>query len=113
MRGLLINYGDQNIVIGADFTTCLNMNLDKMGGLTDNESQCAKGIKSLLTEIEIRNPNKLYYTRREMSRSGLVQSRLDFLLVSISLEFQITKCSIEPGNSSDHRLVKREWIPEI
>ena len=38
-----------------------------------------------------------------MSRSGLVQSWLDFW--PISLEFQI-KCSIEPGNSSDHSLVK-------
>ena len=34
LRGVLINYGDQNIVIGGDFNTCLNMNLDKMGGLT-------------------------------------------------------------------------------
>ena len=32
LRGLLINYGDQDIVIGGDFSTCLNMTLDKKEG---------------------------------------------------------------------------------
>ena len=31
LRGLLINYGDQYIVIRGDFNTCLNMNLDRGG----------------------------------------------------------------------------------
>ena len=53
----------------------------------------------------IQNPLKLQYSRREMSKSGLVQSRIDFWLISTALQYQIKRSSIKPGNSSDHSLV--------
>ena len=45
------------------------------------------------------------YTRRENSRNGIIHSRLDYWLVSISLSYLIKKVSIHPGNSSGHSLI--------
>ena len=53
----------------------------------------------------IQNPLKLQYSRREMSKSGLVQSCIDFWLISTALQYQIKRSSIKPGNSSDHSIV--------
>ena len=52
------------------------------------------------------NPQIRQSSRREMSKKGLVQSRIDFWLVSVALEYQITSTSIKPGNSSDHNIIK-------
>ena len=54
----------------------------------------------------IRNPQIRQYTHREMSKKELVQSRIDFWLVSLALEYQITSTSIKPGNNSDHSIIK-------
>ena len=60
-----------------------------------------------LTDIwRLRNPNKLQYTRHERCRRGFVQSRLDYFLVTRSLEYDISDCQIKPGLSSDHSLVR-------
>ena len=54
----------------------------------------------------LRNPNKHMYTRRKRTRGGLVQSRLDFWLISESLTYLVKNCQIKPGNRSDHSLIK-------
>ena len=52
-----------------------------------------------------RHPDLLQYSRRENSRSGLVQSRIDFWLVSTSVEYQIESNAIKLGNNSDHSII--------
>ena len=54
----------------------------------------------------LRNPNELKFTRRERARGGLVQSRLDFWLISECIQYQLKHCDIKPGNKSDHSLIK-------
>ena len=59
-----------------------------------------------LTDIwRIQNPTIMKFTRIERSRNGIVQSRLDYLLTSISLTYQIKNTKISPGNSSDHSII--------
>ena len=48
--------------------------------------------------------DKLY--NHESCRSGFVQSRLDYFMVTRSLEYDISDCQIKPGLSSDHSLVR-------
>ena len=54
----------------------------------------------------LRNLNDRKFTQREKNRAGLVQSRLDFWLISESLSYQVKNCHIKPGNKSDHSLIK-------
>ena len=53
----------------------------------------------------LRNPDKEQFTWREKSRSGLIQCRLDYFLVSKALEYEIAQCNIKPGLLSDHSLI--------
>ena len=104
-------YSDQNIIIGGDFNTYLNNNLDKKGGRIEKQSPFSENINNLCTEFSlidiwrIRNPDTYKFTRIERSRNGIVQSRLDYLLVSLSLTYQIDNTTISPGNSSDHSII--------
>ena len=45
-------------------------------------------------------------THRQMSRAGLVQTRIDFWLISTFMRFDIDECEIHCGLKSDHSLVK-------
>ena len=53
----------------------------------------------------LRHPDLLHYSRRENSKTGFVQSRIDFWFVSTALEYQIELTTIKPGNSSDHSII--------
>ena len=52
----------------------------------------------------IRNQHQKIHTRRENSKLGLVQSRLDYWLVSIRITYQIQDTYTKPGNLSDHSI---------
>ena len=54
------------------------------------------------------NPKEKKFTWRDNTRVGLVQSRLDYFLVSRNLNYQISKCQLKPGLRSDHSLIKLE-----
>lgn len=111
IRGKLEDYGEYNLILGGDFNTYLNVKLDKKGGIKETQSNYSEKIIELceeytLTDIwRIRNQDKLMYTRREKCKSGVVQSRLDYWLISRSLAYQITKTDIKPGILSDHSLI--------
>ena len=54
----------------------------------------------------ILNPDSLRYTRREMTKKGLVQSRLDYWLISNHLLYDFCSQDIKPGIRSDHSVVE-------
>ena len=53
----------------------------------------------------VRNPKTNKFTRVERSRNGIVQSRLDYWLLSLGLSYQVDKIDIHPGLCSDHSLI--------
>ena len=57
-----------------------------------------------LTDIwRVQNPDIQKYTRRENSKSGIVQSRLDYFLVSEEISYLIKDTSINIGLGSSKR----------
>ena len=111
IKSKLDDYSDKNLIIGGDFNTYLDIKLGKKGEKVEKESKYSDNLKSLCKELSlidiwrIRNPGQLMFTRREKSKCGLVQSRLDFWLVSIGLSYLITDTKIKPGNCSDHSII--------
>ena len=110
-KSMVNDYVGKNLLICGDFNICLNLKYDKKGGNREIESRCAKDLKSFMEEVDIvdiwrlRHPDLLQYSRRENSKTGFVQSRIDFWLVSTALEYQIELTTIKPGNSSDHSII--------
>ena len=105
---------DRDMLLGGDFNVCILPDLDKRGGTDEVQSEYAKNIQSFQEEYQlvdiwrIRHPNVKRFTRRERSVKGLVQSRLDFWLISQHLENAVKKTDIIPGRRSDHSLVRLE-----
>ena len=114
IRVMVENNGDKNIVVGGDFNTCLNPEFDKKGGKFENLSVYGKNLLDFidnyaLTDIwRIRNQNKKQFTRRENTKGGIVQSRLDYWLISSALQSQISNTNIKPAFKSDHSLLTLE-----
>ena len=120
ISNLLENYSSESIIIGGDFNTYLNPSIDKKGGKIEKISPFAEKIKLLLEIYDLidvwrdRNPSIERYTWRERGRGGLVQSRLDYFLVSRMLNYSITNTNINPSIKTDHSLivVKLQLIKE-
>ena len=53
----------------------------------------------------IKHPNTIRYTRHENTHFGFKQSRIDFFIISCSLEYSVDKVDILPGVKSDHSLL--------
>ncbi len=51
------------------------------------------------------NPHSHHFTRQQMTKSGQVQSRLEYFLISVHLLYDFVKQDILPGMKSDHSLV--------
>ena len=111
IRILIEDIDDNNLIIGGDFNTCLNPDFDKKGGNPEKQSTYTCNLIELCEELSlcdiwrVRNPNKKLYTRRENTKVGLVQSRLDFFLISENISYQIKKTCISPSVQSDHSIL--------
>ena len=111
IKSVIEDYSDSNIILGGDLNTYLNIDLDKKGGKIETQSSYSFNIGNLCEEYSlsdiwrIRNPDKLEFTRRERSRSGIIQSRLDYWLISVGLTYLIQSTTIKPGNSFDHSII--------
>ena len=104
-------YENKNIIIGGDFNVCLQPAIDKKGGRLEERSKSAEIIDSIVDTFDFidvwryLNPELRRFTRREMTKAGLVQSRLDYFLISIHLLYDFSRQDIAPGIKSDHSLV--------
>ena len=111
LRKLLSDCTDQNLIIGGDFNTFLNSDLDKYGGRNENISNYAKQIIEFNIEFNlidiwrVLNPDKKRYTWRGHTRSGHVFSRLDFWLISTHLVYNVIETDIYPSIKTDHSLI--------
>ena len=112
VKSKLEEYGKTNIILAGDLNTYLDVNIDKKGGKIEMPSKYSQTIKNMCVEFSltdiwrVRNPDIQRYTRRENSKSGIVQSRLDYFLVSEGISYLIKDTSINIGLSSDHSLIR-------
>ena len=107
LRSILENKLDQNIILGGDFNTVLNPEVDKKGGSQYNTPiRYTQKLETFMSDFElcdiwrVKNPNSKKYTWRK--RNPLIQCRLDFWLISEFLTGNVSNTSIDPSIKSDH-----------
>ena len=111
LKMLLEDYSDKPMVIGGDFNTYLNPKIDKQGGKAEKSSSYHSNLTTLIEEYSLadiwrlRNKDKLQFTWRSKAHTGLIQSRLDFFLVSLALESEIGNVAIAPSIGTDHSII--------
>ena len=108
----LQQYIGENVVIGGD----LNIDLDCAFKEPNNLKNLVYGrqIVSLMESLSLsdiwrlKNPTRKRYTRREKTRYGFSQSRLDYFFMSCHLEYYTKNTDIMPSIKSDHSLLSLE-----
>lgn len=106
----LDRYKDHSLILGGDFNTYLNPDLDKQPSQSQDRSQFAEAILSLCEDLElvdcwrILNPNAKRFTWRRTN--PIQQSRLDYWLISSPLLNSIAEVDISPSFRSDHSMLK-------
>ena len=104
---------EEEYIIGGDFNTVLNSNLDKFGGIKGTHQKCRDKIIASIDNFDLAdiwrvlNPSLRQYTWHSSSKP-VIFSRLDYFLVSNSFLNQISKCRIQPGFMSDHSIISLE-----
>ena len=104
---------NEEYIIGGDFNTVINSNIDKFGRIKGSHQKCRDKIISCMESFDLSdawrvlNPNTRQYTWHSSSKP-VIFSRLDYFLVSNSFLNQISKCKIQPGFMSDHSLISLE-----
>lgn len=111
LKEMLIDFQDKSLIVGGDFNICQNPDLDKIGGINENKSKAAQEMETFKTDFNLIDlwrtmyPDSKRCTHRQISKAGLVQSRLDYFLISTYLLYDVECCKIYPGIKSDHSLV--------
>ena len=107
-----INQSNSSLVIGGNFNICPDPEVDKIGGINVAKSKVNRELELLKDDLNLidvwrtLHPDSTRCTHRQMSRAGLVQTRIDFWLISTFMLFDIDECEIHCGLKSDHSLVK-------
>ena len=99
------------MIIGGDFNTILNPNMDQQTGRPATQSVYSKMLNEMMKSLELddiwkmHNPDAFRYRHRQNTKMGMSHSRLDFL-TSRNLCYIIREASIHSGIHSDHSIVK-------
>jgi len=103
------------ILMGGDFNYIIDYNIDRKGGSVKKWPKCNEVFKSMTDVYElidiwrVRNPTKKRFTWRRKNPTP-IQSRLDYWLISDSVQSSVHDCCIMPGIHSDHSAVKISLI---
>ena len=101
---------DSDFIIGGDFNTVLNTDIDKQNGRTDTHKKCRSKINDILNINElsdvwrIQHPNTRKYTWHSNHKPPIF-CRLDYFLISNNLINNTKYSNISPGYKTDHSLI--------
>ena len=101
-------YLGQPIVIGGDLNICLDTS-KAVRNANMTYLDCIQKLMHNLDLVDIwrlKHPDTQRSTRHEKTRFGLIQSRIDYFLISCHLEFSATARDISPSIKSDYSLLK-------
>ena len=109
---------DRSIISGGDWNSIFDENLDKSGGqrhasnIVLNDMQAIINDHDLIDIWRIRNPTSKRFTFRQ--KTPLVQTRLDYFLVSDHCQDLILGTDIIPSVWSDHSAIvlQLKFLPE-
>ena len=99
----------KSIILGGDINICLDDSLRSSTNCNKTYLDCLHKVMHNLDLIDIwrlKHPNAKRFTRREKTRYGFKQSRIDYFLISCHLEFLVVSTEILPSIKSDHSLLK-------
>ena len=97
-----------NIICGGDWNCIFDVTIDKAGGKNIHAGIVAE-MKSFMEKLElidvwrIRNPDKKRFTFRQ--KTPLIQSRLDYFLISNGVQDLTSETDIAASVSSDHSCI--------
>jgi exonuclease III len=111
------NEYSHKIVIAGDFNTYLS-DLDKYGK-TGKLTEYNTRINTLINELDlcdifrVLNPELKRYTWRKLAYNSIQQSRLDYIIIPVSLTYSVKNIAIGHSIYSDHRPVHLELIDKV
>ena len=106
----ILKHSDKTYIIGGDFNTVLNENMDKKNGNIGTHKKCREKLLELLNVANLtdswrlKHPDKRQYTWHSNSKPH-IHCRLDYFLISDNIINILKDTSISPGYKTDHSLV--------
>lgn len=97
---------DHYVVVGGDLNIIMNPAMDRQGGNPKQNQAVLDTVAEIMESLDIidiwrvRNPYLRQFTWRKTN--PLIQSRLDYWLISNSLQDWVERAEINPAISSDH-----------
>ena len=97
----ITNISENNLIIGGDWNTIQDGKLDKKGGKEDHCETVTKNMRKLLDQLDLTdiwrlwNPSTSRFTFRQ--KTPLLQSRLDFFMISNILQDTVVEAEIIPS----------------
>lgn len=107
---------ERYVIMGGDFNFYFNVDMDCSGGNPELKKRSIEKVndimsKNYLIDIwRIRHPNTRRFTWRQ--KTPLIERRLDFWLVSDSLQDDVDSVSIIPSLKSDHSFFLK-WLNRL
>lgn len=103
--------GTENNIIVGDFNVAPDPQIDRRGGMQEDDKQSLICFQSLLhssRSVDIwryKNPNRISYTRKQIVGGKLKQSRIDHMLISKTLLTNVQHSYIRCTSFSDHEVL--------
>lgn len=110
VKQTLANFDYVNLIMGGDYNSIFNVELDKQGGNTENatnefteELKAFMEANDLVDAYRIKYPDRRTFTR--FQRKPPVMTRIDHWLISSHLINYMKDVDIYPGIKSDHSII--------
>lgn len=113
LNEILCNNDDKTFIIGGDFNTVLDTDLDKKNGNQDTHKRSRQKLNTIIENNELsdiwrmKHPNSKQFTWHSNTKPTIF-CRLDYFLASTNILNNIIKCNITTGIRSDHSLVNMQ-----